>query len=110
MKDIKRKRLEAKGWKIGSAAAFLQLSPEESSYIELKIALSKNFQRCRREKNLTQEQLARMLKSSQSRVAKMEAGDPSVSLDLLIRSLLMLGASRNSLARILSEPHSALVG
>jgi DNA-binding XRE family transcriptional regulator len=110
MKDIKRKRLEAKGWKIGSAAEFLQLSPEESSYIELKIALSKNLQRCRREKNLTQEQLARMLKSSQSRVAKMEAGDPSVSLDLLIRSLLMLGASRNSLARILSEPHSALVG
>jgi DNA-binding XRE family transcriptional regulator len=110
MKDIKRKRLEAKGWKIGSAAEFLNLSPEESSYIELKIALSKNLQRCRREKNLTQEQLARMLKSSQSRVAKMEAGDPSVSLDLLIRSLLMLGASRNSLARILSEPHSALVG
>ena len=110
MKDIKRKRLEAKGWKIGSAAEFLKLSPEESSYIELKIALSKNLQRCRREKNLTQEQLARMLKSSQSRVAKMEAGDPSVSLDLLIRSLLMLGASRNSLARILSEPHSALVG
>jgi DNA-binding XRE family transcriptional regulator len=110
MKDIKRKRLEAKGWKIGSAAEFLQLSPEESAYIELKIALSKNLQRCRREKNITQEQLARMLKSSQSRVAKMEAGDPSVSLDLLIRSLLMLGASRNSLARILSEPHSALVG
>ncbi|MCX5886319.1 MAG: hypothetical protein NT096_10490 [Proteobacteria bacterium] len=69
MKDIKRKRLEAKGWKIGSAAEFLKLSPEESSYIELKIALSKNLQRCRREKNLTQEQLARMLKSSQSRVA-----------------------------------------
>ena len=110
MKDIKRKRLEAKGWKIGSAAEFLKLSPEESSYIELKIALSKNLQRCRREKNLTQEQLARMLKSSQSRVAKMEAGDPSVSLDLLIRSLLMLGTSRNSLARVLSEPRSALVG
>ena len=47
MKDIKRKRLEAKGWKIGSAAEFLQLSPEESAYIELKIALSKNLQRCR---------------------------------------------------------------
>jgi hypothetical protein len=66
MKDIKRKRLEAKGWKIGSAAAFLQLSPEESSYIELKIALSKNLQRCRREKNLTQEQLARVLSEPHS--------------------------------------------
>ena len=102
MKSAKRRRLEAKGWKFGTVQEFLNLSEEESAYIELKLALSKNLQEVRRKKNLTQHELARRLKSSQSRVAKMEAGDPSVSLDLLIRSLLALGASRKHLAQILS--------
>jgi DNA-binding XRE family transcriptional regulator len=106
MKNTKKKRLETKGWKVGTAAEFLQLSPEESAYIEMKLALSKNLQDRRRDKSLTQEQLARLLKSSQSRVAKMETGDPSVSLDLLVRSLLVLGESRKSLAKILSGSRS----
>ncbi len=106
MKSAKKRHLEGKGWKVGTAAEFLQLSPEESAYVEIKLALSKNLQERRKHKSLTQEQLARLLKSSQSRVAKMEAGDPSVSLDLLVRSLLILGESRKSLARILSEPPS----
>ena len=66
-----------------------------------------HLRQLRRQANLTQEQLARFLKSSQSRVAKMETGDPSVSLDLLVRSLLVLGESRKSLAKILSGPRSA---
>jgi DNA-binding XRE family transcriptional regulator len=100
MKTAKRKRLEAKGWRFGSSKEFLGLSPEEAAYVELKLALSKNLQETRKEKNLTQEDLARLLKSSQSRIAKMEAGDPSVSLDLLVRSLLVLGTSRKTLSRI----------
>ena len=102
MKTAKRKRLEAKGWKIGNSTEFLGLSTEESAYVELKLALSRNLQTTRKEKNLTQEELARLLKSSQSRIAKMEAGDPSVSLDLLVRSLLVLGTSRKTLSRILA--------
>jgi len=109
MKARKKKTLEKKGWKVGTVAEFLQLSPEESAYIEMKLALSKNLQERRKNKSLTQEQLARLLKSSQSRVAKMEAGDPSVSLDLLVRSLLILGESRKNVAKILSEPSSAFV-
>jgi predicted transcriptional regulator len=109
MKSAKKKQLGKKGWKVGTVAEFLQLSPEESIYIEMKLALSKNLQERRKEKNLTQEQLARLLRSSQSRVAKMETGDPSVSLDLLVRSLLILGETRKSLAKILSEPRSAFV-
>jgi DNA-binding XRE family transcriptional regulator len=101
MKSAKRRRLEAKGWKFGSVQEFLNLSDEEAAYIELKLALSKNLQQERRKKNLTQHDLARRLKSSQSRVAKMEAGDPSVSLDLLIRSLLTLGASRKTLSQMI---------
>jgi predicted transcriptional regulator len=110
MKTTKKKQLEAKGWKVGTVAEFLQLSPEESAYIEMKLALSKNLQERRKEKRLTQEQLANLLTSSQSRVAKMEAGDPSVSLDLLVRSLLILGETRKSLAKILSEPRSVIMG
>lgn len=102
MNITKRKQLEAKGWKVGSSSEFLNLSPEEATYVELKLALSRNLQETRREKNLTQEQLAHLLKSSQSRVAKMEACDPSVSIDLLVRSLLILGASRKTLVRMLA--------
>jgi DNA-binding XRE family transcriptional regulator len=102
MNTSKRKRLEAKGWKLGNASDFLNLSPEEAAYVEVKLALSKRLQETRREKNLSQEQLAQILKSSQSRIAKMEAGDPTVSLDLLVRSLLALGASRKTLSRMLA--------
>jgi predicted XRE-type DNA-binding protein len=102
MHKAKQKKLEKMGWKIGSADEFLQLTPQESAYVELKLALSKHLQERRRQKKLTQEQLARLLKSSQSRVAKMEAGDPSVSIDLLVRSLLALGTPSKSLVRSLS--------
>ena len=102
MNTAKRKRLEKTGWKVSTANEFLNLSPDESVYVELKLALSKNFQEYRKNKKLTQEQAARLLKSSQSRVAKMEAGDPSVSIDLLVRSLLALGASKKHLAEMLS--------
>jgi len=98
----KKKRLVKKGWKIGSADEFLGLSPEESAYIELKLNLSEKLRRNRIRKKLTQGELAQLISSSQSRVAKMEAGDPSVSVDLLVRSLLALGVSRKELGRSIS--------
>ena len=97
--ESKRKRLESKGWKVGSAQDFLGLSDEEAAYIELKLNLAKNLQKRRRILKITQTGLAKRLRSSQSRIAKMEAGDPSVSVDLLIRSLLALGVSKQSLRR-----------
>jgi hypothetical protein len=99
----KRKRLETKGWKVGSVEEFLGLSPEEAAFIELKLELSKSLKERRQKKNLTQTELAEMLSSSQSRVAKMEAGDPSVSIDLLVRSLLALGVSNKELGRIIAS-------
>lgn len=100
MNSVKRKKLEAYGWKVGTTDEFLNLSSEESAYVELKLILSKNFKEFRRNKNLTQEQVAHLIKSSQSRIAKMEGGDPSVSIDLLIRSLLALGATKKHLAQM----------
>jgi len=107
MREEKRKRLEAKGWRVGNAKEFLGLSDEEAAYIELKLKLAESLRERRRHRRLTQVDLAKLIRSSQSRVAKMEAGDPSVSLDLLVRSLLTLGTSRRELARIISQPQSA---
>jgi ribosome-binding protein aMBF1 (putative translation factor) len=105
MRNAKQKRLEAKGWKAGNADEFLDLSPEESTYIEMKLELADSLRKRRQRRKLTQIQLARMVKSSQSRVAKMEAGDPSVSIDLLVRSLLALGASKRDVAKIIAPSH-----
>lgn len=103
MNKVKQKKLEKSGWKIGTAKDFLGLSDEESAYIELKIKLSTNLRKLRTEHNITQVELAKILKSSQSRVAKIETGDPSVSLDLIIRSLLALGTSKKEIARAISS-------
>ncbi len=102
MKQTKRRKLEAKGWKVGTVADFLGLSPEEEAFIEMKLSLSKSLREMRRRKHLSQIEFAKLIKSSQSRVAKMEAGEASVSIDLLIRSLLALGASQKDLARVIS--------
>jgi len=102
----KRKKLEAKGWKVGSAEEFLELSENESTYIEMKLALSESLKAWRETQKLTQAAVAQLINSSQSRVAKMEAGDPSVSLDLLVRSLLALGASNQDLAKTIKASHS----
>ena len=101
MNKAKQKRLEKQGWKVGSADEFLELNHQESAYVELKLALSRSLHERRLRRKLTQEQLARLIKSSQSRVAKMEAGDPTVSIDLLVRTLLALGTSARALARSL---------
>jgi hypothetical protein len=102
MQKARRERLE-KGWKVGSVQEFLALSNEEALYVELRVRLSNTLRRRRERQHLSQVQVAKRLKSSQSRVAKMEGADPSVSLDLLIRSLLALGASDRDVARALTS-------
>lgn len=107
MRGSKRKRLEAKGWKVGDAKDFLGLSSQEEAYIEIKLRLAESLRNQRLRCQMTQSDLAKAIRSSQSRVAKMEAGEHSVSLDLLVRTLLALGASGSDLARFLSERKSA---
>ena len=109
MNKAKRKRLQRKGWKVGDAKEFLGLSDEESRYVDLKLELSRRLRERREVSNLTQVEFAERLQSSQSRVAKMEAGDPSVSLDLLVRSLFSLGASRRELAQFIAAPKGGKV-
>ena len=104
MKRQKRARLETAGWKVGSAREFLKLTDAEAAVIELKLELAKALREQRARRKVTQAQAGRLLGSSQSRVAKMEAGDPSVSIDLLVRSLFKLGGSRQDLVRHLAPP------
>ena len=82
---------------MGSVADFLELSAAEAALVELKLTLGRTLRERRTERGLTQAELARQLQSSQSRVAKMEAADASVSVDLLVRSLLVLGATAEEL-------------
>jgi len=103
MNKTKRAKLEAQGWRVGAAADFLNLSPEEAAFVETKLALSNSLRARRAEQRVTQTALAKRLRSSQSRVAKMEAADPSVSVDLLLRALYALGATPRDVAKALRK-------
>ncbi|MEZ4282866.1 MAG: helix-turn-helix transcriptional regulator [Myxococcota bacterium] len=102
MKAAKRKRLEADGWIVGDVKTFLGLSDSESEFIEMKLALAENLKQRRIQRGMTQKDLAERLSSSQSRVAKIEGGDESVSLDLLVRSLLTVGLTRREIAKVIA--------
>jgi hypothetical protein len=107
MKPAKRARLEHKGWRIGSTEEFLDLNAAEAALIETKLALSRSLRDRRSAEGLSQAALAKRLRSSQSRVAKMEAGDSTVSIDLLLRALYSLGARPKDIASILSHRRGA---
>jgi DNA-binding XRE family transcriptional regulator len=106
----KRRRLEAAGWTVGSVADFLSLSDEEVALVEMKIALSARVKAWRTRAHMTQAALAKRLKSSQSRVAKIEAGDPTVSLDLLVRASLATGAQPREVATALAPRKRVVAG
>ena len=103
MRESKKEKLAVKGWAVGDTTDFLGLSPEEEAYIELRLKLAEGLKARRQSNGLSQVELAQAMKSSQSRVAKMEAGDPSVSIDLLVKSLLTLGTTTRQLAAIISR-------
>lgn len=98
MRASKQKKLEKGGWRVGDAADFLGLDAVESDLIDIKIALAGLLRATRTRRRLTQFELAERIGSSQSRVAKLEAGDPSVSVDLLVRSAIAAGAQRSDVA------------
>lgn len=104
MKPENQERLEEAGWRIGSADEFLELTAEESALLDMKGALGAQLRERRRSLGMTQSVLAERVGSSQSRVAKMEAGEPTVTLDLLVRALLAIGASTEDVAGAIAGP------
>jgi ribosome-binding protein aMBF1 (putative translation factor) len=103
MDKKKRDKLEEKGFRVGTAAEFLNLTPEEEAYIEIRLVVSNMIKSQRTKRGWTQEQLARAMGSSQSRIAKMEAGDPGTTLDLMIKALLRLGISKEEIGKLLEN-------
>jgi len=103
MDSEKRKRLEAAGWAVGNTSDFLGLTPAEAELVELKVRLALFAKEQRKIHNLSQDALAQKMGSSQSRVAKIESGDPSVSLDLIFRALLNTGPTRQELAEVIID-------
>jgi hypothetical protein len=103
MRDSARRRLEAGGWRVGGAVDFVGLTPGEAAFVELRLDLALYLRELRRTNSWTQCAVAEKLGSSQSRVAKMEAADPSVSVDLLVRALLSLGATREDVGRVVGR-------
>ena len=101
MEAAKRMKLEKLGWTVGDTSEFLELSPEEAALIETKLRLAAQLKVSRQKQKLSQKAFAEKLKSSQSRVAKMEAGDPSVSVDLIMKALFTLGLSPKQVGKVM---------
>lgn len=103
MKKTKQEKLERAGFVVGDTQEFLEVSDAEMAMIDARVALAQALRHRRsRELKISQAAFAARVGSSQSRVAKMEAGDPSVTLDLLIRSLVKSGASLEEVGRLLA--------
>ena len=100
MDQATREQLAKKGWQVGTVSDFLDLSPEEATLIEIKLALSRELKE-RRQQNMTQAELAEKMHSSQPRIAKAENGDASVSIELLLRAILATGASPQEIGRVI---------
>ncbi len=94
--------VEELGWKDGTVAEFLGLTPEESALIEMKLALSRHLRK-RRAASMTQGELAEKISSSQSRIAKAESGHSSVSMELLVRAILATGATPHEIGEVLER-------
>lgn len=107
MKQVKKRQLESKRYKVSDTQDFLGLTDEENAYIETKVLLAKSFRELRKSKKVSQTEMAKLIGSSQSRVAKMEAGDPSVSTDLLFKGMFALGATRKDISRALAPRKAA---
>ncbi len=102
MKLEKRQKLEAAGFKVGSADEFLGLTPQESALVCLRLSLAGQVRTRRLQLHYSQAELARRIGSSQSRIAKLEAAESDVSLDLLFRALFATGAKMSDVSKILA--------
>ena len=102
MNQAKQNRLAQKGWRVGDATEFLQLSKEEAAIEEIRLALSQCLKQ-RREAQMPQVELAAKIGSSQPRVAMAENGSRSVSIDLLLRALLAIGATPKDIGMLIAK-------
>ncbi len=102
MKATKKTKLEKAGWHIGSTQELLGLSDSEMAMIRIKQSLAKSLREMRAEQAVSQAEVAKRVGSSQARVARMEAADASVSVDLLLNACLIMGANEKAIGRAIA--------
>lgn len=103
MTEAKRRKLEAAGWKVGTVQEFLGLSNAEMTLIEVKLALARQLREWRQRAGLSQAVVARRLRTSQPRLARMEHGEPGVTIDLLVRALCELGVKARRMGEVIGS-------
>ena len=108
MDKAKQLRLEKKGWKVGTVAEFLNLTPEEETLIEIKLALSRSLKR-RRQQHMTLADLAERVHSSEPKLAKAEEGDASISMELLVKAILATGGTPQDIGRAIAKAQRRLL-
>lgn len=102
MKKAELARLKAAGWEQTTVQELLGLSDAENAIVEMKVALSLRLKKQRQKRHISQKKLADLLGSSQPRVAQIEAGGPNVSMDLLLKALLVVGVSKKEVAKAIA--------
>jgi predicted XRE-type DNA-binding protein len=101
-----RRALESAGFRVGDASDFLGLTAEERQLVELRIAVGRRVRQLRESRHLSQQQLASKLRTSQSRVAKIESAAAGVSLDLMFRAFFAVGGQFIDLAELSGRPRA----
>ena len=107
MKPAKHSELKLRGWRVGSVAEFLGLTPDEEALIEIKLALSRSLKR-RRESVMTLAELAEKLDATEPKLAKAESGDVSVPMELLVRAMLTTGATAQDIGKAIAKTNRRL--
>ena len=102
LSNERKAKIRKAGFKIGTVQEFLELSDAEMMIIDMRIALGKRIRTTREKQQLTQSELAKRIRSSQPRVAKIEAGEEGVSLDLMTKAALAVGMTRKQIAKAIA--------
>ncbi len=103
MKKSKKEKLQKLGYIVTDAQGYLGLSDEEMALIDLKIQLMHKLKAIREKAGVTQKELAKLMHTSQSRIAMLEGGSSDVSLDLVCKALFALGISKKQIAKAIAS-------
>ncbi len=96
------KRRKGTTWVETDVQELLDLSAQDLVIVEFRAALALALQQARKRQKLTQETAAKTIGTSQAQVARMEAGQSSITIDRLIKALIALGVSRPTIVKALS--------
>ena len=95
------KRIKAAGYKVTTADEWLGLTPEESQLVDIRLALAEQLEEVRKEKGISQAQLAARMGTKQSGIARMVNRPETSSMDNLVKGLIALGVPISKIAACL---------